>query len=397
MKKIYKISAIAFLVFSVLSCKNTTESEHGHDNEAVSEVKEEEHAHEEEVLLTQQQYEALQMEVGVLKERSMSGYVEANGQLEVPPQNEAAITSVMGATIASIEVIEGDKVEKGQVVAYLSHPTIIQLQTDYLDAFTQRNLAESNYLRQQKLYEAGVGSGMNFQKAEATFKATKARSVGLESQLKLLHINANGVRNGTIYQRVALQSPIEGYVQKVHIKMGQYVAPQTELIEIVDTHHVHADLMVFEKDVHKVKEGQIVRFKLQTSPNEELTAKIISVGKTFEAAPKAVHVHAEIENKSEELIPGMYIQGKIEIDANKVTAAPTSAITKEGGRFFIFSAEKKGKGWSFKPIEVRKTSEDGEWSAISFLKPIDSKTEFARNNAYYLQAELKKGEAEHSH
>ena len=49
------------------------------------------------------------MEVDTLAQRNMSGYVEANGQLEVPPQNEATITTVVGANVVSIEVIEGDK------------------------------------------------------------------------------------------------------------------------------------------------------------------------------------------------------------------------------------------------------------------------------------------------
>ena len=50
-----------------------------------------------------------------------------------------------------------------------------------------------------------------------------------------------------ILEQVPLRSPIEGYVQKVEIKTGQYVEPQTELFEIVNTEHVHADFMVFEK------------------------------------------------------------------------------------------------------------------------------------------------------
>ena len=85
---------------------------------------------------------------------------------------------------------------------------------------------------------------------------------GLEAQLQQLNVSASGVRKGTIYQRVALRSPIEGYVQKVEVKTGQYVEPQTDLMEVVDTHHVHADLMVFEKDVYKVKKGQMVTFNV---------------------------------------------------------------------------------------------------------------------------------------
>jgi len=108
-----------------------------------------------------------------------------------------------------------------------------------------------------------------------------------------------------------LRSPIEGFVQKVEVKIGQYVEPQTELFEIVNTHHVHADLMVFEKDVYSVKKGQKVRFTVQSIADTELTAEIYSVGKTFEDNPKAVHIHAEIENKKGNLIPGMYIQKEI--------------------------------------------------------------------------------------
>ncbi|PID67681.1 MAG: efflux transporter periplasmic adaptor subunit, partial [Flavobacteriia bacterium] len=134
------------------------ESDHDHDHEH-------DHGDSGEVLLTQQQYEALQMKTDTLVLRAMSGFVEANGTLEVPPQNQAAITSVVGANVVAIKVAEGDKVSKGQVVAYLSHPDIIKMQTDYLNAYSNSNFLKKSYERQQKLYEAGVGSGANFQKA----------------------------------------------------------------------------------------------------------------------------------------------------------------------------------------------------------------------------------------
>ena len=351
----------------------------------------------EEVMLTAKQFDALQMKIDTLQMRNMSGYVEANGQLEVPPQNEATITSVVGANVVSIEVIEGDKVNKGQTVAYLSHPNIIEKQTDYLNAYSNSQFLKKEFDRQKTLYDAGVGSGANFQKAEAQYQASRSMANGLEAQLKQLSISASGVRKGTIYQRVPLRSPIEGFVQKVEVKTGQYVEPQTDLIEVVDTHHVHADLMVFEKDVYKVKEGQKVTFNVQSIPGKELTAEIYSVGKTFEQNPKAIHVHAEIENKEGNLIPGMYIQGRIQTDNSVTRAIPESAIASDGNKFFVFSAEKEGNDWSFIPIEVRKNTKDGEWIAVDFLINQKLNTKYALNNAYYLMAEMKKGEAEHSH
>ena len=212
-----------------------------------------------------------------------------------------------------------------------------------------------------------------------------------------MNINTASVRNGSIAQQIPLRSPIEGFVQKVEVKTGQYVEPQTELFEIVNTQHVHADLMVFEKDVHKVKQGQKVTFSVQSIPDAELMAEIYSVSKTFEDNPKAVHVHAEIENKSGNLIPGMYIQGRIQTDNALTNALPESAIVKDGDRFFVFTVEKEGEIWAFKPVEVITGEKDGDWIAVTFSEEIPVNTKFAYNNAYYLIAEMKKGEAEHTH
>ena len=58
--------------------------------------------------------------------------------------------------------------------------------------------------------------------------------------------------------------------------------------------------------------------------------------------------------------------------------------------------EKEGDALSFVPYEVTLGTEDDEWVAVNFLTEIDSQSKFAFNNAYYLMAEMKKGEAEHS-
>ena len=166
----YKFLTIFLLSIILISCgnsnkQNTQKTDSGEFKNDHNEV--------EEVVLTQHQFDALQMEIDIISLRNMSGYVEANGTLEVPPQSEAAITFVVGANVVSIKVIEGDKVNKGQVVAYLSHPNIIKMQTDYLNAFSNSNFLKKNYKRQQKLYDAGVGSGANFKKLKQNMMPLK--------------------------------------------------------------------------------------------------------------------------------------------------------------------------------------------------------------------------------
>ncbi|HET8855635.1 MAG TPA: efflux RND transporter periplasmic adaptor subunit [Salinimicrobium sp.] len=380
-------------ILSMNSCNDTSQEE-----EVITETGEEqEHAEVKEAMLTQNQFEALGMEIDTLKQRTMSGYVEANGELEVPPQNEASVTAVLGANVSEIMVIEGEQVREDQILAYITHPDIIDVQTDFLNAANQLNFQEKEFKRHQKLYEAGVGSGESFQRAEAAYKSAQGLVNGLKAQLRLLNLNPEVILKGNIYQRIPVLSPISGAISEVNVKTGQFVQPQKSMFEIVNTDHVHADLMVFEEDVSEIEVGQEVNLSVGSSPGIKLKASILSISKTFEEDPKAVHVHAEIENKPENLIPGMYVRGRINVDNSETTALPESAINRDGETFFVFKAEPEGEAWSFKPVEVITGTSDGDWVEVNFLSPVEPGSKFAYNNAYYLMAQMNKGEAGHSH
>lgn len=380
-----------FLIF--ISCKNNQEpqvkDENSKETTATPAV--------EEAMLSQQQFEALDLKIDTLDHRLMSGFVTANGQLEVPPQSEASVTPVIGGNVADIRVIEGGEVKKGEILAFLSHPDIIKIQTEYINASNQLKFQKKDFSRQQKLYEGGVGSGESFQRAEADLEMAKGRLTGLEAQLRQLNVSPKRVENGNIQQQIPILSPINGAIRAVNIKTGQFVQAQTNMFEVINTEHVHVDLMVFEKDVGKVKEGQKVYFTLESLPGQELTAEVLSISKNFEQNPKALHVHAEITSQPENLVPGMYVRGRIAIGDNRSIALPEAAIAKDGDQFFAFTAEEEGDAWSFKPVEVIPGIQEGDWISIEFLKEIPSETRFVFNNAYYLMAEMQKGEGGHSH
>lgn len=391
-------SRLILLILGFLVACGNTESKEDNDNANPVETKSKEtNSNVNHVEISKPQFDALGIQLGKVKMRNMAGMVKANGQLEVPPQNEASVTTVYGANIKSIEVIEGHPVTKGQVLAYISHPDIVAIQTQFLNAFNQFKLKEKEYARQKKLYEAGVASGEKFQVTQTEFQNAKEAVNGLKTQLKLLNINPDRVSEGKLTQNVPILSPINGAVEKVNIKTGQYVAAQTELFEIVNTKDVHADLMVFEKDIENIENGQTVMLTLKSRPELEMKAIIISVGQVFEKNPKAVHIHAEIEDKPNNLIPGMYLTGKIITENNETEALPTEAIFTENGRDFIFKAEKINNAWRFTPVEVKTGIADESWITITFMNPEEKEAKFALNNAYYLQAEMNKGEGGHHH
>jgi cobalt-zinc-cadmium efflux system membrane fusion protein len=402
MKSIIRILMFLFIgSYSFVACNNKKE-EDGHNHEEVTDEHHEHgEGHEDKVHFTEQQFTSLNMKIDTILMRNLSTYVETNGQLEVPPQNEATVSTVIGANITDIKVIEGDQVSKGQVLAYVSHPDLIELQTEYIDAWNQLEFKEQDYNRQKKLYEEKVGSGKEFQRVKATYQSLKGKVLGLEAQLRLLHLSPTSILEGNIYDKIAVKSPIDGFVRLVEVKLGQYVAPQKELFEIVNIDHVHADFMIYEKDISLVKKGQTIAFNVESNKENTVYAEIYSVGKNFEQDPKAVHIHAEIENKDGMLLPGMYIRGRIIVDDQKSLSLPQAAIVREGNKYFIFSAQKEKDGdtieWEFTPIEVNIGVTDEDWVEVKLLKSIAPNTQFAYNNAYYLMAEMKKGEAEHSH
>jgi cobalt-zinc-cadmium efflux system membrane fusion protein len=398
-----KTYILLFATSSLAACGNSGHNEEGHEHQNGEKSEHHEHAegHEEEVHFSEQQFQSLNMKVDTLPMRNLASYIEANGQLEVPPQNEAAVTAIIGANVTSIKVIEGDEVNKGQVLAYLSHPDLIKLQTDYSNSWNQLQYLEKEYQRQKKLYEEKVGSGKEFQKIQADYQSMKGNVKGYEIQLKLIGLSLGKIIQGEIYEQVPVSSPIGGHIRLVEVKTGQYVQPQTEMFEIVNTDHIHADLMVFEKDMHKVREGQKVLFTTESLPEKELEATIYSVGKAFEQGPKAIHIHAEIENKEGLLIPGMYIRGRIMTEDVEHYALPEASVVREGEKYFIFTAKKENNNgetkWTFKPVEITTGVKGDGWVVVKLLNPLPKETKVAWSNAYYLLAEMKKGESEHSH
>jgi len=344
------------------------------------------------VLLTQQQFKSLNIEADTMGKRDFHGVVEANGHLQVPPQNMASVTAIVGANVSSIKVFLGDKVKKGQVLATLSHPELLQLQTNFLNDWNRMKYMHKEFQRQKKLYQAQVGSGKDFQKVSADYFTLKGELKNQASQLRLLHLDPEKIKQGYLYEKVPVVSPIDGYVDKIDVNMGQYVEPQKTMFKVINNDRIHADLLIFEKDVYKVKIGQKVHFSVASHPDEMLTATIFAVGKSFEQNPKAVHVHASFKNRGNGLIPGMYITGRISTDNDFSYALPEGAVVKEGGKHYIFSVQKEKAGIRFTPVEVVIGQREDGWDEIKLLSPLKQGTLFAWDGAYYLISEMKKNE-----
>jgi cobalt-zinc-cadmium efflux system membrane fusion protein len=419
---------IAFIAIATLMSCNTK-------NKTANESEEhEERGPEGVVVLNENQREALNLKLGTFQMRNLTTVVKSNGQLEVPPASSAEVTAVIGGNVKEIKVFHGDKVKKGQLLAVLEHPDFIVLQEEFADVANRLEYLEQEFERQKELFENNVGAGRDFQQAKAEYNTAKAKYEGLKSRLQLINLSPAKIKEGVISNTVSILSPINGFVNEVNIKVGSYVDAKDILLEITDNSEIHADFMVYEKDVHLVKEGQKVHFTVSNRPGEELTATIFAIGKEFEANSRAVHVHAKINEKVSGLIPGMYISGHLHTDEKYTRTLPNDAIVAEGTKSYIFvldnqslethghnEADESGEEhvgeenheghehgdaddddaaenkMAFRMVEVIPGLKDEGYTEVQLINPLPENTLVVMNAAYYLLADMKKEETEHEH
>ncbi len=410
MKNILKLSTLVIFILILGSCGNTTENkagtdEHGHEEKAEKghDDNADEHGDEEEVsskiTLENKQLEVMNIEIGTIEQISLGAKLKVNGQLELPPQNMASVSALIGGRVQSVEVIEGDKVRKGQVIARLSNPEFIKMQQEYLSAKSNISFLENDYLRKKELLKDGITSSKSFQQSEAAYLQGKSDVNGSKATLQLMGVSVSSLEKGQIVSTIPIIAPISGHIQNVEINIGKFVLPEQEMFEIVDNEFLHIGLKVFEKDIGQVKVGQKVTFALTTRPDKIYQAEIFAVGKAFDMQTRAVKVHAKIIGNHEGLLTGMFVDARVIVAAKKVDALPNEAFVTEKGLDYIFIQKKRdADDVELERIQVNRGKSDLGYSEIVFIKQNHKDTIVVVKGAYYVNAELNKGEfEEHDH
>ncbi|HMI67406.1 MAG TPA: hypothetical protein VK517_15290, partial [Cyclobacteriaceae bacterium] len=83
-----------------------------------------------EVVLNEEQFKNASIRLGKVEQRSINGTIKANGMLDVPPQNLVTVSAPLGGFVKNTDLLQGMKVQKGQVIVTLEHPDYIQIQQD---------------------------------------------------------------------------------------------------------------------------------------------------------------------------------------------------------------------------------------------------------------------------
>ncbi len=386
MKKtiINKTLALLFIAVLFASCGSKTE-----------ETKQEEHHEEEEsvVELTPEQVKIINLKLGKIEMKDLSGAIKVNGMLDVPPQNLVSISAPMGGFVKSTELLQGMKVSKGQAIVVMQHPDYIQMQQDFLETKSQLEYLELEYKRQQELSKDNVNSQKTLQQAKSQYESMLAKNAGLKAKLMMLGINGEKLTSQTIHNTISINSPISGYVTHVNVNIGMYVNPTDVMFKIVDTEHLHAELTVFEKDVPKIKLGQKVRFTL-ANETDERTATVYLIGREI-SEDRTVRIHCHLDKEDLDLLPGMYLKAYVEAGTQSLPAIPNEAIVNFEGKDYVFVAEKEAN--HFKMLEVTKGISELGFTEVEMKEGLSNESLIVINGAYDILAKIKNSEEEGGH
>ena len=346
------LNLISFLAISTLvACSGNEKNESIVNNE---EVKIETESNTDYITVTKSQFESSNMELGKISEQLFSDVIKTNGEIGVPPENQASVSVYFGGYVKSLSLIEGQKVKKGQTLFTLENPEYIEIQKSFLEYKNQIAYLKSDFERQKELAKDNVVSQKTFLKAETDYNVALVNFEALKKKLKLMNINPDNLLITNLKSIISVRSPINGYITTVNISKGLFLPPSNIAIKIINTEHIHIELNVYEQDLPKLNIGQKVNFKLQNN-SAIYTAKVHLINKVIDTKTRLVNVHCHLINEDERNLftPGMYLEAEILTKSTPGYALPENTVVNiEDSYYALVLVKEENKEYTFEKVEL---------------------------------------------
>lgn len=236
------------------------------------------------------------VETGTLKLATLYQYVHGYGTVQPAPASgdqpaaSAQLAAASAGVVAKVPVVEGQHVEKGDVILELNSGS------------TTAAFAEQELQRQKELYEHQNTSLHNLQNAQA--------------QLDMLRVTA----------------PLSGTVTKINAKPGNAVDVSTVVAEIIDLNRLVVKSDIPASDAAAVKSGE----ELQVLTEKPVTANLAYVSPAVDSNSGTVSLWAPLPPDSG-LRPGQFVPLQIvtAVHTNCLAAPAESVVTDEDGKSTI--------------------------------------------------------------
>jgi cobalt-zinc-cadmium efflux system membrane fusion protein len=339
--------------------------------------------------LTKSQLDSPELSLGEFESKVFHSKISATGLIDVPPQNRITVSSYFGGIVQNLSLLPGSPVKKGQVLFLLKNPEYIQIQQQFLEAKSKLHYLEADYLRQKSLFQDSVSSEKNYLKAEADFKATEVQIRALKEKLLLMNISPSQLRADNLRNSISIVSPIDGYIARISVTNGTFLASSLPAISIVNTDHVHLELTAYAKDLNKLRQGQTINFRIPEISTATYNASVFLISKEIDAQARTVAIHGHFEEEiSSRLSPGMYVEAEIHTTSDTVKALPQEAVVTMGEKnYVLILKDTLTSTYTFEKREVKTGKSDDSWIEILNYRDFKQNSSLLTKGAFNLLTE----------
>jgi len=234
--------------------------------------------------------------------------IQAVGMIEAPEVN---ITSRIAGRIKTLNLLEGDRVKKGQIVCLIEDIDLRnQLAKSKADlahgradlAQARRDLERDNQLARESVIAAKVRDD--------------AITLVQQDEANVLSGEANVKFYADQLVDTQIKAPVDGVVVSKALEVGEWVTPGVPILTVDDLSTIWARVDVEETDLGTLYVGKSAQVELPTQPPQIFTGRIMAIGQEGQFATerdvrrgrqdiRTFYVKVQVLQAEGQLKPGM--------------------------------------------------------------------------------------------
>ncbi len=293
---------------------------------------------------------AIPVETTTVIQGNVSSFYSTTATLEAP--QEASVVSRIAGLIETINVEEGDRVQKGQVLAVIDAK---RQQYDLDRSIAEVNIIEQELNRLKKMGNKEFVSADSMAKLEYNLQAAVAKRDLAELQVK--------------ESRVI--SPINGIIAKRFVKAGNMAQEFGELFYIVNQDELHGIVHLPEQQLASLRLGQEAQIFSNQQAKEAVHAKVLRISPVVDAQSGTFKVTLAVPNQDAKLKAGMFTRVELKYNTHEnVITVPYSALINQDNKQALYVIDGTNASHRANRREVQIGYREGDSvEIISGIKP----------------------------
>ena len=261
--------------------------------------------------------------------------LEAVGTLRAAQTSQLA--SQATGTIMEVRVREGDRVQRGQVLAVIDDAepratvdravaTELAARQELAATEADLRLADSTLKRYQSLYEDKVVSSQALEEVQARQQAAQAhRDLARAGQAQAQAALAEA-RTSLGYTRI--RSPFDGVVTE-KLDPGALASPGVPILAVEDISRYRLDATVNENDLRYVRLGQAAPILIDALGNMEVKGHVAQIIPAADPASRSFLIKIDLP-AGKELRSGLFARAQFSRGEKSALLIPQTAIIQRG-------------------------------------------------------------------